>query len=87
MDAATQGEKATARNSLCLKAVILMRRCISATGRTFAVLAVLFRAFGLKAGASATLLIEAPYGKVGFFTATGHSVVYLSGVGYCAEPL
>jgi len=52
-------------------------------GRTFAVLAVLFGAFGLKAGASATLLIEEPYGKLGFFTATGHAAVYLSGV--CAQ--
>lgn len=35
------------------------------------------------AGASATLLLEEPYGKLGFFTATGHAAVYLSGV--CAE--
>ena len=35
------------------------------------------------ANASATLLLEEPYGKVGFFTATGHAAVYLSGV--CAE--
>jgi hypothetical protein len=60
-----------------------MRHCTSSIGRTFAVLAVLFGAFGLKAGASATLLIEEPYGKLGFFTATGHSAVYLSGV--CAQ--
>jgi hypothetical protein len=33
--------------------------------------------------ASATLLLEEPYGKLGFFTATGHAAVYLSGV--CAE--
>ena len=46
-------------------------------------LAVLFGAFGLMARASATLLVEEPYGKVGFFTATGHSAVYLSGV--CAQ--
>src|SRR6266436_142168 len=63
--------------------VILMRRCTSSIGRTLAVLAVLFGAFGLKAGASATLLIEEPYGMLGFFTATGHSAVYLSGV--CAQ--
>src|ERR1700757_724585 len=36
------------------------------------------------ARASATLLLEEPYGKLGFFTATGHAAVYLSGV--CAEP-
>jgi hypothetical protein len=36
------------------------------------------------AGASsATLLLEEPYGKLGWFTATGHAAVYLSGV--CAE--
>lgn len=33
--------------------------------------------------ASATLLLEEPYGKLGFFTATGHAAVYLSNV--CAE--
>jgi len=36
-----------------------------------------------RASASATLLLEEPYGKLGFFTATGHSAVYLSRV--CAE--
>jgi hypothetical protein len=35
------------------------------------------------ARASATLLLEEPYGKMGFFTATGHAAVYLSGV--CAD--
>ncbi|HTW30373.1 MAG TPA: hypothetical protein VMD76_01765 [Candidatus Sulfotelmatobacter sp.] len=35
------------------------------------------------ANASATLLLEEPYGKLGFFTATGHAAVYLSDV--CAE--
>jgi len=35
------------------------------------------------AGPSATLLLEEPYGTLGFFTATGHAAVYLSGV--CAE--
>jgi hypothetical protein len=35
------------------------------------------------ANASATLLLEEPYGKLGFFTATGHAAVYLSGV--CVE--
>jgi hypothetical protein len=38
---------------------------------------------GLAAASSATLLLEEPYGKLGFFTATGHAAVYLSGV--CAE--
>jgi len=36
-----------------------------------------------RAGASATLLLEEPYGHMGFFTATGHAAVYLSGV--CAK--
>jgi hypothetical protein len=35
------------------------------------------------AHASASLFLEEPYGKLGFFTATGHAAVYLSGV--CAE--
>jgi len=35
------------------------------------------------AHASATLFLEEPYGKLGFFTATGHAAVYLSDV--CAE--
>ena len=38
---------------------------------------------GLAGASSATLLLEEPYGKLGFFTATGHAAVYLSGV--CAE--
>lgn len=36
-----------------------------------------------RADASATLLLEEPYGHLGFFTATGHAAVYLSGI--CAE--
>ena len=35
------------------------------------------------AGASATLFLEEPYGKMGYFTATGHAAVYLSAV--CAD--
>jgi hypothetical protein len=35
------------------------------------------------ARSSATLLLEEPYGTLGFFTGTGHVAVYLSGV--CAE--
>ncbi len=37
----------------------------------------------LARASSATLLLEEPYGKLGFFTATGHAAVYLTGV--CAE--
>ena len=47
-----------------------------------ALLALVAASAGL-ARASATLLLEEPYGKLGFFTATGHAAVYLSGV--CAE--
>jgi hypothetical protein len=55
-----------------------LRRTLS----TVSVLAVMFACSSL-ADASATLLLEEPYGKLGFFTATGHAAVYLSGV--CAE--
>jgi hypothetical protein len=44
---------------------------------------MLMMASAALARASATLLLEEPYGKLGFFTATGHAAVYLSGV--CAE--
>lgn len=37
----------------------------------------------LAVASSATLLLEEPYGKLGWFTATGHAAVYLSGV--CAQ--
>jgi hypothetical protein len=37
----------------------------------------------LAGASSATLLLEEPYGTMGFFTATGHAAVYLTGV--CAE--
>lgn len=48
----------------------------------FPTLMLLLASCGL-ANASATLLLEEPYGKLGFFSATGHVAVYLSGV--CAE--
>ncbi len=51
--------------------------------RSILTLCVLVLAFTCLANASATLLLEEPYGKLGFFTATGHAAVYLSGV--CAE--
>ena len=52
--------------------------------RALCTLLVLGSASACLAGASsATLLLEEPYGKLGFFTATGHAAVYLSGV--CAE--
>ena len=46
-----------------------------------AIIALVF--FSAFAQASATLFLEEPYGRMGFFTATGHAAVYLSGV--CAE--
>ena len=46
-------------------------------------LVVLVLACTALAPASATLLLEEPYGTLGFFSATGHVAVYLSGV--CAD--
>src|ERR1700683_3346737 len=51
--------------------------------RAVSTLFVLVLAWAGLAGASATLLLEEPYRHLGFFTATGHAAVYLSGV--CAE--
>jgi hypothetical protein len=51
--------------------------------RVFVALVVMVLACASLAGASATLLIEEPYGTLGFFTPTGHAAVYLSGI--CAE--
>jgi hypothetical protein len=51
--------------------------------RILGTLAMLVALSASLAHASATLLLEEPYGKLGFFTATGHAAVYLSGV--CAE--
>jgi hypothetical protein len=48
--------------------------------RAFCTLLVLASISAGLAHASATLLLEEPYGKLGFFTATGHAAVYLSGV-------
>jgi hypothetical protein len=56
--------------------ILFMRRAL---GPMFA----LVLAFSPYGHASATLLLEEPYGHMGFFTATGHAAVYLSGV--CAE--
>ena len=51
--------------------------------RTLCTLMVLVLAFASRAQASATLLLEEPYGRLGFFNPTGHVAVYLSGV--CAD--
>jgi hypothetical protein len=61
----------------------MLQRHIQSMGRFFGRLAVMVLACASLARASATLLLEEPYGKLGFFTATGHAAVYLSGV--CAD--
>ena len=58
-------------------------RHIQPMRRVFISLVVMVLAYAGLARASATLLLEEPYGKMGFFTATGHAAVYLSGV--CAN--
>jgi hypothetical protein len=55
-------------------------RHIQSMRRAVGKLAVMVAVCTSLAGASATLLLEEPYGKLGFFTATGHAAVYLSGV-------
>jgi hypothetical protein len=59
---------------------------LKSVGYVCARLAVVVVACVSFASASATLFLEEPYGKLGFFTATGHSAVYLSGV-CAATPL
>ncbi len=61
----------------------MFSRHIQTMRRAFGRLVVMVLACASLAGASATLLLEEPYGKLGFFTATGHAAVYLSGV--CAD--
>src|ERR1700757_294649 len=56
---------------------------LSILSRAAAFVITLMMACSAFAGSSATLLLEEPYGRLGFFTATGHAAVYLSGV--CAE--
>src|ERR1700684_2701227 len=58
-------------------------RHIQTMRRVFNKLALMVLACASLASASATLLLEEPYGGMGFFTATGHAAVYLSGV--CAD--
>jgi hypothetical protein len=61
----------------------MLPRHIQSMRRVLSLLAVTVLACASSAGASATLLLEEPYGKLGFFAATGHAAVYLSGV--CAD--
>jgi hypothetical protein len=58
-------------------------RHIQPMRRVVGILVVMVLACASLAGASVTLLLEEPYGRMGFFTATGHAAVYLSGV--CAD--
>src|SRR6266700_2028301 len=58
-------------------------RHIQSMRRVFGKLVVMVVVCSSLASASATLFLEEPYGKMGFFTATGHAAVYLSGV--CAD--
>jgi hypothetical protein len=51
--------------------------------RPLCALIVLAMVFAARAGASAPLLLEEPYGTLGFFSPTGHVAVYLSGI--CAD--
>jgi hypothetical protein len=57
--------------------------CLGGIRRALCTFLVLVSGSAGLARASATLLLEEPYGKLGFFTATGHAAVYLSGV--CAQ--
>jgi hypothetical protein len=61
----------------------MFSRHIQSMRRVLGTLVVMLLVCASFAGASATLLLEEPYGTVGFFTATGHAAVYLSGV--CAD--
>jgi len=61
----------------------MFTRHIQTMRRVFNKLAVMVLACASLASASATLLLEEPYGGMGFFTATGHAAVYLSSV--CAD--
>jgi hypothetical protein len=59
-----------------------MRRVVSRLALVISV-CVCLSCVPLASASSATLLLEEPYGTLGFFSATGHVAVYLSGV--CAE--
>ncbi len=61
----------------------MFRRHIQSVRHAFGSLVATLLVCSSFAGASATLLLEEPYGTMGFFTATGHAAVYLSGV--CAD--
>jgi hypothetical protein len=62
---------------------MMFQRLIQNVWHLLGGLAVVALALSASANASATLLLEEPYGTLGFFSGTGHVAVYLSGV--CAE--
>jgi hypothetical protein len=61
----------------------MFSRPIQSMRRALGCLVVMLLVCASFAGASATFLLEEPYGTMGFFTATGHAAVYLSSV--CAD--
>jgi hypothetical protein len=61
----------------------MFSRHIQSVRRSVGRFAVMILVCASFASASATLLLEEPYGGMGYFTATGHAAVYLSGV--CAD--
>src|SRR5579863_6148500 len=61
----------------------MLSRHIQNVRRALGIFALVCLGCASSAAASATLLLEEPYGKLGFFTPTGHAAVYLSDI--CAE--
>ncbi|MGB9233591.1 MAG: hypothetical protein WCC04_04195 [Terriglobales bacterium] len=61
----------------------MLCRPINSIGRALCCLGAMVLVCASLASASATLLLEEPYGKMGYFTATGHAAVYVSNV--CAD--
>lgn len=60
-----------------------MRRTLKITCLTVVALVILVAGSGPLAHASATLLLEEPYGNMRWFTGTGHAAIYFSSI--CAE--
>jgi len=60
-----------------------MRSCYVISGLKCAAVLLLLACGACQANASASLLLEEPYGRLGAFTGTGHAAVYLSRV--CAD--
>jgi hypothetical protein len=66
-----------------MSGVTMFSRHIQTMRRSVGKFVVMILVCASVASASATLLLEEPYGGMGYFTATGHVAVYLSGV--CAD--